>query len=361
MLDGVKRQLDRIGSPTLDWIQIEVTTHCIGSCTYCPHTLMRNRWVSKHMPMELFRELVPFLRYTDLVYLQGWGEPLLNEDLFEMVRICKDQGKRVGFTTNGMLLTESMLRTLIDLRLDIIGFSLAGTTAKTHNRIRKGSDFNKLISRLELLRRIRAEKKTRDPVVHLAYLMVRSNFEEVKDILPLAERVGAKQIVASNLTLIVDPSLSSEAILNDTERMDYYCSTLEEITERAARKNIIFDYSGPGLDEASLCCRENVHRACVINVEGEVVPCVFTNPLLSSHHIFKDQFLPLRAMSFGNIRNESLGRIWRKKEYAGFRALFDPMMARKPSEIRSKMPACCMECYKRLEASRSRPEPVLYL
>jgi len=361
MLDWAKRQLDRIGSPPLDWIQIEVTTHCNGSCTYCPHTLMRNRWANKHMPLELFRELVPFLRHTDLVYLQGWGEPLLNEDLFEMVRICKDQGKRVGFTTNGTLLTESTLRTLVDLRLDMVGVSLAGTTARTHNRIRKGTDFNEVISRLEGLRRIRDEKETRAPAVHLAYLLVRSNFEEVKGILPLAERVGAEQIVASNLTLILDPGLSSEAIFNDRERMDYYYSTLEDIAQRAARKNIRFDHPGPGLDEASLCCRENVHRACVINVEGEVVPCVFTNPVLSSHHIFKDQSLPLRAMSFGNIRNENLSRIWRKREYAGFRALFDPMMARKPEETRTKMPACCMECYKRLEASRPCPEPISIL
>jgi len=352
MFDWVKRQKDKIGSPTLDWIQIEVTTHCNGSCIYCPHTLMRNRWVSKHMPMELFRELMPFVRYTDLVYLQGWGEPLLHKDLFEMVRICKDRGKRVGFTTNGMLLTENTIRTLIDLQLDIIGVSLAGTTERTHNQIRKGSDFNQVISRLELLRKIQTEKKTEAPAVHLAYLMLRSNFHEVSDILPLAERVGAKQIVASNLTLIVDPRLSSEAIFNDTERMDYYCNTLEEITDRAGRENIIFDYHGPGLDDASLRCRENVHRACVINVEGEVVPCVFTNPVISSHHIFEDQSLPLRGLSFGNIRNESLSRIWSKKEYAGFRALFDPMMARKPREIRSKMSACCMECYKRLEASR---------
>lgn len=360
MFNWVKRQLDRIGSPVLDWIQIEVTTHCNGSCSYCPHGLTRKRWVNKHMPMDLFREVVPFLRHTDLVYLQGWGEPLLNEDLLEMVRICKDQGKRVGFTTNGTLLTESMIRTLIGLRLDIIGISLAGTTAKTHNRIREGTDFNEVISRLEVLHRIQAEKNTRDPEVHLAYLLVRSNFEEVKDILALAERVGAKQVVASNLTLIVDPGLSSEAIFNDTERMDYYRGTLEEIAEKGARKNILFDYPGPGLDEASMCCRENVHRACVINVEGEVVPCVFTNPLLSSQHIFKDQSLPLRGMSFGNIRNESLGRIWRKKEYVRFRALSDPMMAREPREIRSKMPACCMECYKRLEASRPCPEPILF-
>ena len=360
MFEWVKRQLDKISSPTLDWVQVEVTTHCNGSCVYCPHTLMRHHWANRHMPMELFCELVPFLRHTDLVYLQGWGEPLLNKDFFEMVRICKDRGKRVGFTTNGMLLIEDTIRTLVGLQLDIMGISLAGTTAGTHNRIRKGTDFDKVISHLERFRRFKAEKKTQNPALHLAYLMLKSNFHELKEILPLAKRVGAKQIVASNLTLIVDPKLSTEAIFNNTESTDYYGNTLSEIRNRAARENIIFDYHGPCLDDGSVGCRENVHRACVINVEGEVVPCVFTNPVLCESrelgnakppcYIFNEQSLPLRGMSFGSIRNESLTRIWNKKEYARFRELFDPETRRKPEQTRSEMPQSCVKCYKRLGA-----------
>jgi len=360
MFKWAKKQLDRISSPTLDWVQVEVTTHCNGSCIYCPHTIMKNQWVNKHMPIELFNEFIPFIGYTDLVYLQGWGEPLLNNNFFEMVRTCKARGKRVGFTTNGMLLTEDTIQTLLDLQLDIIGISLAGATARTNDRIRKGSNLDKVISNLELLRKIKAEKKSHVPAVHLAYLMLRSNFHELKDILPVARKVGAKQIVASNLTLIVDPKLSPEAIFNDTERMDYYRNTLEEIKQRAAREKIVFDYHGPGLEDASVCCRENVRKACVINIDGEVVPCVLTNPVLcgnrdaphgkTSRYTFKDQSFPLRGMSFGNIRNESLTRIWNKKEYLKFRHLFDPQKAGKPDQIHSKMPERCLKCYKRLGA-----------
>ena len=358
MFELIKRQLDKFGSPTLDWVQVEVTTYCNESCIYCPHTLMQKRWANRHMPIELFNELVPFLRHTDLVYLQGWGEPLLNNDFFDMMRICKDRGKRVGFTTNGMLLTEDTIQTLVDLELDIIAISFAGTTARTHNQIRKGSDFNQVISHLERLRKIKAEKKTHVPAVHLAYLMLKSNFDELKEILPLAKRVGAKQIVASNQTLIIDPKLSTEAIFNNTESTDYYRNTLSEIRNRAASENIIFDYHGLGLDDGSVGCRENVHRACVINVEGEVVPCVFTNPVLCESrelgnakppcYIFNEQSLPLRGMSFGSIRNESLTRIWNKKEYARFRELFDPETRRKPGQTRSEMPQSCVKCYKRL-------------
>ena len=358
MFELIKRQLDKFGSPALDWVQVEVTTYCNGSCIYCPRTLMQNRWANRHMPIELFNELIPFLGHTDLVYLQGWGEPLLNKDIFEMVRICKDQGKRVGFTTNGMLLTEDTIRMLVDLQLDIVAVSLAGTTAGTHNQIRKGTDFDQVISNLERLREIKDARNNLFPAVHLAYLMLKSNFDELKEILPLARRVGASQIVASNLTLIVDSKLSGEAIFHDTERLDYYRNALEEIRLRAAREGIIFDYHGIDLDDASLGCRENVRRACVINVEGEVVPCVFTNPVLCesrelgnakpSCYIFNEQSLPMRGMSFGNIRNESLTRIWNKKEYTHLRNLFNPETARTLEEIRSEMPESCVKCYKRL-------------
>jgi MoaA/NifB/PqqE/SkfB family radical SAM enzyme len=152
------------------------------------------------------------------------------------------------------------------------------------------------------------------------------------------------------LTLIADPSLAGEALFSDTEGTDDYRNVLDEIRENASREDIVFDYHSPGLDKTSVLCRENVSRACVINVDGEVVPCVFTNPVLSSHYIFQGESLPLRSLSFGNIHNESLTRIWNKREYAAFRELFDPMTTKKPEGIRQVMPECCLKCYKRLEA-----------
>ena len=350
MLNWIKRQVDKLDSPALDWVQVEVTTHCNGLCVYCPHTLMHDRWTSRHMLLERFMELVPFLKHTDLIYLQGWGEPLLHPHFLEMVRICKDHGKHVGFTTNGMFLTEDTARTLVDMQLDIVAVSLAGTTPATHNRVRKGTDLDQIMSRLEQLGTIKAEQNSQTPAVHLAYMMFRSNFHELHQILPLAKRVGAKQVVASNLALIIDPGLAREALFHDTETMNAYRKALEEIKERAFSESIIFDYHGPDLDDDSLRCRENVHRACVINVDGEVVPCVFTNPVLSSHYIFEGESLPLRSLSFGNIHNESLTHIWNKQEYAAFRELFDPATMKNPERIRQAMPECCIKCYKRLGA-----------
>jgi MoaA/NifB/PqqE/SkfB family radical SAM enzyme len=66
--------------------------------------------------------------------------------------------------------------------------------------------------------------------------------------------------------------------------------------------------------------------------------------------------LRLKGMSFGNIRNENLTRIWNKKEYVRFRDLFDPESRRKGEQICPEMPECCKRCYKRLEKSAASHE-----
>jgi len=358
MFEWLTKLLDKIGSPSLDWIQVEITSHCNAACIYCPHTLMHTNWKNKHMPLDFFYKLIPYLRYVDLVYLQGWGEPLLNKDFFEMIRICKKNGKRVGFTTNGTLLTEDIMRKLVDLKLDILGISLAGTSATTHNKIRRGTDFEKIIYNLELLRKIKAKNNSPLPELHLAYLMLKSNFHELKDVVPLAKRLNGKQIVASNLTLLVKEEFFTEALFNHRENTGYYCTILEEIKKHATREDLIFAYNKPILNDLLQYCNENVCHSCCISVEGEVNPCVFTNTTLCKSDesdddktpvkIFKNRNFPLQEMSFGNICFESLTQIWNKKEYYRFRNFFDPETKIKADPVLSKMPNCCMTCYKRL-------------
>jgi len=361
MFTWLRKQKERIISPILDWVQIEVTTHCNAACIYCPHTLAGERWQSAHFPLTLFHDLLPSLRHTNLVFLQGWGEPLLHPDIFEMVRLCKNLKKIVGFTTNGLLLNKENIHTIVDLQVDILGVSFAGTTPTTHNRIRKGTDFDTVVAALEYLRSIKAEKKTTKPAIHLAYVMLTSNFDELSRITRLAKKVGAEQVVASNLTLIQEPQLSQEALFNNPQRLNEYSRTLARIKKEAADNNILFAYRNPALDEASCVCLENVCRACVINVAGEVEPCVFTNPILSGSSdktagkqmvaIFKDQPIPFEPFSFGNIKDTGLTRIWQSKKYWKFRKLFDPETRLSSREILADMPPSCKTCYKRLLSS----------
>ncbi len=358
MFGWLKQQLEKINSPILDWIQVEVTTYCNSGCIYCPHTTMGSSWKSRHMTLKLFRELIPFMRYTKLIYLQGWGEPLLNPEIFKIIRICKDKGKRVGFTTNGMLLSEEIIHKLIDFKVDVLGVSLAGATAISHNKFRKGNDLDAVISNLKLLSRLKREKNSQVPDLHLAYIMLKSNFHELEKIVPIAKRLGVTQIVASNLSLILEPELSSEAIFNDTDLADRYRGILEKIKGHAEDEDILFAYNQPDLDKTSISCNENVCYSCVVNVDGEISPCVFTNPVLTAgsdrtgnrttDHTFEDKLLALKSISFGNIKQENLSRIWYKKEYAEFRSVFSFDSKTELQDGLANLPESCMDCYKRL-------------
>ena len=88
--------LSNLFLPFLDWIQVEVTSLCNAECVYCPHVVYEQFWQKNHMPIETFEKLLPAFRRTSLVYLQGWGEPFLHPRFFEMVRIARGCGCRVG-------------------------------------------------------------------------------------------------------------------------------------------------------------------------------------------------------------------------------------------------------------------------
>lgn len=355
MLKWLKENLDRFAAPELDWVQVELTTYCNSFCVYCPQTAMSATISKKHIPLDLFRKLMPFLRYTKMIYLQGWGEPLLHPNLFEMIQLCKNQNKVVGFTTNGMALDEKTIHRIIDLKLDILGVSLAGATPESHNKFRRGNDFDRLIKNLQLLNRIKTERNSTHPALHLAFLMLKSNFHEMEALVSLAKGMGVKQIVASNLSLILNKALYAEALFNDIENTGCYLNTLKKLKKIAAAKGILFTYSRPDLDETSMCCSENVGHACVVNVDGNVSPCVFMDPILIAdsenyypkpvYYRFRNRDLLLNSISFGNIQTENLTRIWNKIEYDQFRNRFElPPHLR----ITTDLPDSCKYCYKRL-------------
>jgi len=347
MLRWMNTFLDRIGSPELDWIQIEVTSRCNAACIYCPQPLLGRK---QHMPFSLFKNLLPYLGYTDLVYLQGWGEPLLNPDLFPMIRACKAKGKRVGFTTNGMLLDEETSSKIIDLGTDIISVSLAGATPATHDRIRKGTDLVKIFENLDRMQQIKAKKRARHPEIHFSYLMLASNLHELQDVVGPAKRLGVEQIVCSHLTWIQHEGLWPEALFNRVEDRDRVTGILEATAEEAQKEHLVFAFNSPGLRNEAGHCSENVCRSCVVSVNGDVGPCVFTSSTLlqdngqSLCHIFQDSIEPCRPLSFGNIAQESLTRIWEREAYHRFRDLHDPAAT---APDMNSLPQSCRSCYKR--------------
>ena len=307
--------------PSLDWIQIEVTSLCTASCFYCPHTIYKDRWRHGSMSLETFKHIGSAFEMAKLIFLQGWGEPFLNEKLFEMIEIAKKSGCKVGLTTNGMALDPETIDHLLDCKLDILGISLAGTKSETHNRLREGTDLKRITQSLIELKEKKAGKNASSPEVHLAYIILKSNFEDLSEIINYAKRVGSKDVVCSNLNFFPSPKLQNEAIFLDDSKRNYYGEALQGLKTSAKKNGVNFFFYRPFLLDSLLpVCPENILRSCYISHDGLVSSCVFTNIPISG----KEELSGLpRSITYGNINHQSLSEIWNSNAYKSFRHIFE--------------------------------------
>jgi len=114
-----------------------------------------------NMEFDLFRRIVdgsaPYLRYLSL---DGPGETTMNPESFRMIRYARSKGVRVMFSTNCTLLDDAMAEAIIDSGVDLIIFSVNGTTADVYEAVHGRACYDQVIANihafLEQKRRRRA-------------------------------------------------------------------------------------------------------------------------------------------------------------------------------------------------------------
>lgn len=310
--------------PAFDWIQVEVTSYCNASCLYCPHTVYREKWLSRHFPLGAFQKLQPAFQKARLIHLQGWGEPLLHPDFFTMVSLARQAGCRVGTTTNGILVDAPLAARLVTSGLDFIAFSLAGTTAEKNDAFRRGASLKKVLEAIQLLQKAKREAGSARPAVNVAYLLLRSGIGELPRLPDLLEGYGVDQVVITTLDFVPSPALEKESLfLTETEAAEELLTSLEEVTTRGKEKglSIYYQLSNRGFKKQG--CSESVQRAFFISANGLVSPCVFTNvPVAQATYLVHGAVRQYARIIFGNIHERDVFSIWRQKAYVNFRRSF---------------------------------------
>lgn len=141
---GIERThlASRIPLPSPFSVYVFPSTYCNFKCIYCAHSLKPDEIKEKyglerrHMSLDTFciviNQLSEFPEPIKLLSLTGQGEPLMNKNIAEMVRIAKDANvaERVEIISNGRLLSKKMADALIDSGLDSLRISLQGITSE---------------------------------------------------------------------------------------------------------------------------------------------------------------------------------------------------------------------------------------
>ena len=251
--------------------------------------------------------IVPYLKKVRLLYLQGWGEPFCNPDFFRFVEISKKCGCEVGTTTNGMLIEDAHIEKIIDLNLDIIAFSLAGI--KKNDILRAGTKADKIFRVIEKLNERKIKKDISKPMIHIAYMLLRTNFDEIDKISDFFPSKGIDHIQISFLDFIPLQQLENEFLVRNEEDFENIKNKAEQLINECRKRNLQISFNLPHPFKRRRECSENPLHALFINSIGYVSPCVFTGiPSDELSHVY-----------FGNINEKPLPLIWKEKEYRYFR------------------------------------------
>lgn len=138
-------------------IAIELTNDCNANCTMC----LRDRMTrdKTYLDEELFRKVILDARERGITIFQlsFYGESLLAPRIAEKIRYIKDTipGAWVQIVTNGSLLNEERGRELLEAGISEIRVSIEGNDKTEFESIRKGLNYDQLLTNMENLKQLR--------------------------------------------------------------------------------------------------------------------------------------------------------------------------------------------------------------
>ena len=131
---------------------IESTNHCNFYCPICPNAFYKHEkgHMDKRLLMKILDQISESARVIQLYWL---GEPLLDDTIFEKVKLCKTMTTaKVILSTNGSLLTEKYTLRLCESGLDELIVSVdACESQEIYGKIRAGGNLKLLNENLETL------------------------------------------------------------------------------------------------------------------------------------------------------------------------------------------------------------------
>jgi len=204
------------------------------------------------------------------------GEPLTHPDWFEPVRFgCSLPGVReVRLQTNATLITSSNLDNILSLKNRglIIQTSLEGATAPVHDRVRGSGSFNRTMQGVRLL-----EKNGMAARMCITFTEMKHNFEDIPDLLRLADNMGIAQFVTGTLVcggraaksadLLPPTPAQYEKLLSHYQNDNVFRDRYHRIGNIAALEwDLLNDHA------ADTCC--TFIETPYVTTQGYLYPCV---------------------------------------------------------------------------------------
>lgn len=181
------------------YLVVESTGICNLKCIMCPTPAIGRP--KQHMSMALYEKILAEASGSvEFMWLHGYGEPLINKNIYSMIRQAEEAGIRTGISTNATLLDEKACQALFDSRLSLLLLCLDGATKETFERIRVGANFDEVTANIA---RFAAMKRARrsDLKVTLQMINMTANQTEQQAFLKRWADEGLDSVQAKDLVV----------------------------------------------------------------------------------------------------------------------------------------------------------------
>lgn len=172
-------------------VKINTGYRCNLKCPLCA-TGLRESPPKPDLSIEMFRLLLDKLEPVEEVYLFGWGEPFINKDIFEMIRLAKSRGKRVSIDSNLSLVSDEKMRSIVESGIDVLSVSLDGVSQEVYEQYRIGGDYELVVKNIRRIQEIKRELKKQTPEVQWQYIVNRRNEKDLDRASRAAKELGVK-------------------------------------------------------------------------------------------------------------------------------------------------------------------------
>lgn len=257
-------------------LQVEPTSACNLDCKICMRRNLERP--STSLSLDNFRKILDSgnFRYVGLL---GWGEPLLNQHLFEMIEYAEAKGVGTNLTTNGTLISEKMDQ--------IFGSGLREIAFGIYER----ELFSQSLSQIEELIREKKRRRSKRPKTYLDITIYQENLGGILDLIELAPELQTDAVILHRLFNVykVDPAMKYISAEEEDE--------LFAEVRRLAKILKLEIYIPP---KHSYPCRI-VKRSIFVTADGRVTPCTY-----------------LSEFYLGSAFEQGVDKIMRSKAYADF-------------------------------------------
>jgi len=306
----------------LEEVVVSITSRCNLRCKMCE---IPNRHTEELTTAEWKEIIKDSSRAGAKVFVFSGGEPLLREDIFDLLSFAKDNGMVTRLCTNGVLIDNQSGYRLAQTGIDVINISLDGND-QIHDYLRGDGVFLRATEALKIANDFGIETTIATVVTHY-------NYRHLTYIVEIAKKYKVATIKFQPFSrhFLIDKSRGDSFSFSREEaeelrillrRIASTCRQYGIHTNPASYLEKIPPYLvNQAFDNGDTCAA--LWTSCPINSNGDVLPC----------WEFKDSGILL-----GNLREKKFKEIWNSDLHNSIRGKIKKDYCR----------GCLMSCYDKI-------------